>query len=407
MFRFTFMRLLALILSLLFSSASWASNAVSPRYVPQDDTSVMLNFCLFGSADGELLTGLTHDTASLEIRWMDTAESDWGDEYTVGGTDDVEAIAAIGAWVAPTAGKIRFGAIGNGCYQLQTEDTTWDDDGTSILWQITDAADAANLLDAEFEVFKDVCDLTCIEGEVSDALIAINLDHLFFQAITGTQVVDNSFGAQITSSSATADFDTFNNQTDAMEKMALRLSALGLALLGSDSGAPFTADSGTTLTIVDAALTQADTDYFTDGTAAVFVSGNISGQVRCAIGFTPAADTITFANALTQAVTTQQYFLISAPGCAPLESDEITAAVLAADASTEIATETWDTICETQGSIQCDQLLSLLGAEAFGEGDAPTDGSNWTLSTPNGVATRIVITYGTDNGDRTSISLTP
>lgn len=72
-----------------------------------------------------------------------------------------------------------------------------------------------------------------------------------------------------------------------------------------------TSDSGTTTTMVDAARTEADTDYW-KGCWIRFTSGTISGQVRLITGFTPATDTITFAPATTQAVSTQTYEILPA-----------------------------------------------------------------------------------------------
>lgn len=67
-----------------------------------------------------------------------------------------------------------------------------------------------------------------------------------------------------------------------------------------------TSDSGTTTTMVDAARTEADDSYW-NGMLIVFTSGNIAGQARVITGFTAATDTITFAPATTQAVSTQTY----------------------------------------------------------------------------------------------------
>jgi hypothetical protein len=67
-----------------------------------------------------------------------------------------------------------------------------------------------------------------------------------------------------------------------------------------------TSDSGTTTTMVDAARTESDTDYWVGGLI-VFTSGTISGQARYITAFTPGTDTITFAPATTQAVGTQTY----------------------------------------------------------------------------------------------------
>lgn len=71
-----------------------------------------------------------------------------------------------------------------------------------------------------------------------------------------------------------------------------------------------TSDSGTTTTMVDAARTEADTDYWA-GDIILFTSGNISGQARVITAFDPATDTITFTPATTQAVATQTYEIIS------------------------------------------------------------------------------------------------
>ena len=71
-----------------------------------------------------------------------------------------------------------------------------------------------------------------------------------------------------------------------------------------------TADSGTTTTMVDAARTEGDTDYW-KGDLIVFTSGTISGQTRLITAFTTASDTITFAPATTQAVGTNTYDIIS------------------------------------------------------------------------------------------------
>lgn len=68
-------------------------------------------------------------------------------------------------------------------------------------------------------------------------------------------------------------------------------------------------DSGTTTTMVDAARTEADTDYWA-GDIILFTSGTIYGQARVITGFVPATDTITFTPATTQAVGTHSYEIL-------------------------------------------------------------------------------------------------
>lgn len=93
---------------------------------------------------------------------------------------------------------------------------------------------------------------------------------------------------------------------------SIAADAIGASELAADavteirSLASGTSDSGTTTTMVDAARTEADTDYWA-GSLIVFTSGNIAGQARYITGFTPASDTITFTPVTTQAVATQTY----------------------------------------------------------------------------------------------------
>lgn len=72
-----------------------------------------------------------------------------------------------------------------------------------------------------------------------------------------------------------------------------------------------TSDSGTTTTMVDAARTEADTDYWKDQWI-IFTSGNLLGQCRLITGFNAATDTITFAPATTQAAGTHTYEILPA-----------------------------------------------------------------------------------------------
>lgn len=71
-----------------------------------------------------------------------------------------------------------------------------------------------------------------------------------------------------------------------------------------------TADSGTTTTLVDAARTEADTDYWV-GCVLLITSGTISGQTRRITAFTPGTDTITVDTAFTQAVGTNTYEILA------------------------------------------------------------------------------------------------
>jgi hypothetical protein len=78
-----------------------------------------------------------------------------------------------------------------------------------------------------------------------------------------------------------------------------------------DSGSILTADSGSTTTLVDSALTQADTDWW-KGRYVESLSGTTAGQIRRISAFTPASDTLTFDRAFTAAISTNSYRILAA-----------------------------------------------------------------------------------------------
>lgn len=141
-------------------------------------------------------------------------------------------------------------------------------------------------------------DLTHVAGATTNvAALATNVDAILTD--TGTTLdgripaalvsgrMDASVGAMaanvITAAATAADFAT-----------EVRAVASG------------TSDSGSTTTMVDAARTEADTDWW-KGALIVFTSGTVAGQARVITAFDPATDTITFAPATTAAVSTQTY----------------------------------------------------------------------------------------------------
>lgn len=78
-----------------------------------------------------------------------------------------------------------------------------------------------------------------------------------------------------------------------------------------------TCDSGSVSSCVDATLTSADTDYWAKNAAIVFTSSTVAGQVFCVASFVPGSDTVNFTPTATQAVSTNTYVIIAAPGCDP------------------------------------------------------------------------------------------
>lgn len=59
-----------------------------------------------------------------------------------------------------------------------------------------------------------------VQSECNDALVALGLDHLVSASVVGADVTDNSIIAYLASKSATADWDSYVNTTDALEAIA-------------------------------------------------------------------------------------------------------------------------------------------------------------------------------------------
>ena len=101
---------------------------------------------------------------------------------------------------------------------------------------------------------------TEVNTQVDTALSDIGLDHLVSASVTGTDITDNSIIAYMVSKSATADWDSFVNTTDALEALA-------------DAGGDATAANQTTiinhLTDVKGTSFVKDTHSLTDITADV------------------------------------------------------------------------------------------------------------------------------------------
>jgi hypothetical protein len=107
-----------------------------------------------------------------------------------------------------------------------------------------------------------------VNTEVDTALSDIGLDHLISASVTGTDVIDNSIIAQMVSKSATADWDSFNNTTDALEAIA-------------DMSAPSAA------VIADAVwdeLRAGHTGVGSFGEGVTSVQGNVTGSVASVVG---------------------------------------------------------------------------------------------------------------------------
>jgi hypothetical protein len=125
---------------------------------------------------------------------------------------------------------------------------------------------------------------------------------------------------------ATLSGGRMRSQVEGMDANTLTAAALASdaadEIIAAVSG---TADSGTTTTLVDAARTEADTDYWA-GSLLLIRSGSTSGQIRRITAFDPGTDTLTVTPAFTQAISTNDYLILrTAIGTAAAASTDWTA----------------------------------------------------------------------------------
>jgi len=106
--------------------------------------------------------------------------------------------------------------------------------------------------------------------------------------------------------------DVVGNKSDAGSAGATASThALARLLVNVYAGTTGTADSGSSATLVDAALTQADADYWA-GQMLVMLTGNAAGQARTVLNFDAGTDTLTIAPAFTAAIATgDEYVIVS------------------------------------------------------------------------------------------------
>ncbi len=128
-------------------------------------------------------------------------------------------------------------------------------------------------------------------------------------AVSNVQTDTNDIQTRLPAAlvSGRMDSSTGEMQTDTITADALASDAV--TEIADGSCCPIvtgTADSGSTTTMVDAARTEGDNDYW-KGALILFTSGTIAGQSRLITGFVAGTDTITFAPATTQAVSTETY----------------------------------------------------------------------------------------------------
>lgn len=261
-------------------------------------------FPLFAVADGaETVTGITNATSNIRVSLMGDNEALWTDFTT---SADLETISAIGTWVTPTANTdVRFGECeSEGFYQLQFHnDHMVKSNATSLVVIITDNG-----------------------GSIGDQWIHIDQNV-----------------------ATTADF-TAASELAIVNKILLVESAC---------------DSGGTTSCVDANRTEADAFYWL-GAYFCSTSGTNSGQCGRVTNFVPGTDTITFAPAFTQAITTNSYQLRRG-----LPDGVITSSILANNAITSSVLAGGAIVAGTFASNAIDS--SVIADNAIGASELNTD----------------------------------
>lgn len=296
-----------------------------------------------GGANNQARRIITYNTSSgaftVSPNWETTPDATTTydvllpDGLTLGMLKTLNPATAGRALVVDSAGladanTVKVGPTGSGAAQ------TARDLGASVLLS---AGTGAGQLDFTSGVVKaNVTQFGGTNGTNSGGRPEVNVSHWSGTVLAAADtagypkvtVKGGTGTGEISLSSGVVSADAVKVNGNASNAATLGLWLTGIAATGfdaSDIGSSYgyffslnsvralAADSGTTTTLVDAALTESATDYW-KGAQVVFLSGSIAGQSRLVTGFNPATDTLTFSPATTAAVGTNIYLLISAGG---------------------------------------------------------------------------------------------
>lgn len=422
--------------------------------LPIGSTSKILQFPIFDSSSttGAMLTGLVYNSAGLTAYYNREGAAGAATSITL-------ATATKGTWA--TGGFVAVdGTNMPGWYELHIPDAALASGAKSVsvhLKGATNMVPVPILIELTATSNQDAVrgGMTALPNANAEAAgglytrgtgagqiaqdangnVRVNLDTIKTQTVTcaaGVTVLA-SVGTAATSTAQTGDCyarlgapvaasisaDIANIQADT-DNIQTRLPAVLV------SG---TADSGTTTTMVDAARTEADTDYWR-GQVIYFTSGNISGQARLITGFNAATDTITFSPATTQAVGTNTYEIwpgtdvilaqlthtnaviptvttaTNVTTVNSLANNVITAASMAADAGAEIATAVWTDTTAGDFTVASSIGKSVMNGVALGTGLTVASVSGSVGSVTGAVGSVTAGVTVTTNNDKTGYSLT-
>jgi hypothetical protein len=268
------MKLIATMLALLLSTAASAQVTIwGIDKGAASHASIIKGVCLHTTASNgaSLHTTLSSEESGLEIRLRDSD----GNVLTYDATGEIEALAALDTWVAPSANNIRILVQTDGCYQLAPAAATFDD-GDYVFLTIRDTSTPA------FGDYQAFIPFIATPADMATAGVA---------ACT-------TFGCAT------------EGNVNANETKIDSLSAAVRIVSGTATG-------GSTTTAQDTVnLTQAANDWFNNRSMIVFTSGNVAGHVACIRDFVASTDTVTFQPAAPNAIVAQQFVIIAAPQCA-------------------------------------------------------------------------------------------
>lgn len=255
--------------------------------VPGGSTDITTFFSMRLAATGLEATGLT--ISDFDMQYTRTRETP---------TAKVDAVALAATNTAHTDNRgIEIDATDQpGLYRFDWPDAAFAAGAKEVILSIKHASCITEHLRVEIDpvVNANITQLlgSAIATPTVAGVLEVDLTHANGTAITTT-----------TAGVPAVDVTRVQNVTAAATNLSRYFTA------GSTS--PLTADSGTTTTLTDSALTAADADYY-KGCLIVFGSGTLYGQTRLITGFDPGTDTLTFYPATTQAVSTHTYQIIPA-----------------------------------------------------------------------------------------------
>lgn len=266
--------------------------------------SVILQFELYDETAPEdcPATDVTDETVGMQITLYDDVTNGQLDRFECTGAagcgtiDTIEPITTLGTYATPTATMARFEVMeaGSCWYQLQLANAIFDTVGANVInIEITDNA-AGLIIDSNYWVdLSPISSTTLIANLLAtDCSSYSTPDEVGYQLCTIMNAI-----LQDTGVTNKALLDTIDGNT-----------AAHILLAGG-------ADSGTTLTIVDAEnLTQADNFYSSKG-ASVIVEFSGGSESRCVRGQTLSTNTISVSPAFTQAVGTEAFRIVSDLSC--------------------------------------------------------------------------------------------